>query len=90
MSSKQKAKTAAFVKERDEILLAGDIDRMMEFHARNNPSSPAFPSRQVAEISFHKARTALVSLPREIRLISKRWLRERGYSSLDDGDLTDV
>ena len=34
----------------------------------------------------HKARTAMKDLPLEDRLLSKRWLVERGFHSLDDGD----
>jgi len=70
--------------------LACDIDRMMEFHAKHNPQAPAFPNRHVAELALHKARTGAKSLPFAERLKSKRWLAERGSSSLDDGDLTDA
>jgi hypothetical protein len=80
----------AFVKERDQMLLACDVDRMMAFHAKHNPDSPGFSSREVAETALHKARTGVLTLPMEERLKSKRWLRERGYSSMDDGDLVDA
>ena len=88
MSPEVEAEIKAFVKERDEMLIAGDIDRMMAFHAKHNPGRTPFPNREVAEISLHKARTGALSLPIEVRLESKRWLSERGYRSLDDGDLT--
>jgi hypothetical protein len=81
-----KAEIKAFVTERDEALLSGDIDRVIAFHAKHNPDRD-FSSREVAEISMHKARTAAKSLPIEPRLASKKWLTERGYTSLDDGDL---
>jgi hypothetical protein len=32
-------------------------------------------------------RTAVVSVPRELRVGSHRWLTERGHTTLDDGDL---
>lgn len=78
---------AEFVKERDEVLLSGDLDRLYAFHAKYNPDVPAFASREIAEASMHKARTAAKSLPIEARLESKRWLTNHGMKSLDDGDL---
>jgi len=77
----------AFVKERDEMLLTNDIDKMLEFHKKHNPHIPPPSSREVAEISLHKARTAARSLPIEERRKSKYWLTARGYNSLDEGDL---
>lgn len=90
MDKKIAAEIKAFCKERDEMLLACDVDRMMAFHAKHNPDSPGFSSREVAETALHKARTGVQSLPAEERLKSKRWLRDRGYSSFDDGDLSDA
>lgn len=84
------AEIKAFVRERDEMLLACDVDRLLAFHAKHMPQFPDFPSRDVAELALHKARTGAKSLPMEERLKSKRWLRERGSASLDDGDLTDA
>lgn len=77
----------AFVRERDEMLMAGDIDRLIAFQKKHNPDIPAFPTREVAEISLHMARTAAKSLPMTYRIESRKWLTERGYRSLDDGDL---
>ena len=82
------AEIKAFVAERDEMLMACDIDRMLAFHAKHSPNGPSFSSREVAEISLHKARTGAKSLPIEARKLSKQWLSERGYTSLDDGELT--
>lgn len=78
---------AAFVAERNEMLLSGDVDRLMAFHAKHNPGLPPMTNRIVAEITLHKSRTAAKGLPMEARLQSKRWLTERGYKSWDDGDL---
>lgn len=75
------------IKERDEILLSGDIDRMIEFHAKHNPHLPRMTDRATAEAAMHKARTAVTTLPMEIRSASKAWLKERNYGSLDDGDV---
>ncbi len=87
MNPDLEAKIKDFVKERDEILLANDVEKMMEFHKKHNPHTPLLSSREVAEISLHKARTGAKSLPIEERRKSKYWLTARGYNSLDDGDL---
>jgi hypothetical protein len=87
MTPELKAEIRAFVKERDEMLMAGDIDRLIAFHEKHNPGIRAFSSREVAEISMHKARTGAKTLPMEYRAASKAWLAERGYTSLDDGDI---
>lgn len=75
----------AFVRERDEMLLACDVDEAMAFHAKWNPGYTQ--RREIAEIGLHKARTAALSLPMEERVKSYRWLTERGYGSLDGGDV---
>lgn len=90
MTPEQKAEIAAFIKERDEMLLSLDIDRMLAFHKKHNPSVGAPRNREVAEISMHKARTGTKTLPIEARRLSRDWLVERGYSSLDDGDLAEA
>jgi hypothetical protein len=41
------------------------------------PSDP-----EIYEISYHKCRTALMSLPIEIRQASKDWLNQRGYTDM--------
>lgn len=81
------AEIKAFNAERDEMLLACDVDRMIAFHTKWNPGIRPFSTREVAEITLHKARTAAASLPIEARRLSKQWLTERGYPSMDDGDL---
>jgi hypothetical protein len=87
MTPELEDKIEAFIAERDEMLLANDIDRMIEFHKKHNPYRPNFANREVAEIALHKARTGAKSLPVEERKKSKAWLTDRGYQSMDDGDL---
>lgn len=70
-----------YTKARDEILLAGDIDQFIKL------VPVGLGSYEVAEIAFHQARTAIPGLPLEIRQASKYWLTERGFNSLDNGDL---
>jgi hypothetical protein len=75
--------------KRDEILISGDVDRMIAFLHEHSPRFKGFSNRVTAEACLHKARTGVKSIPMELRLQSKRWLREHGSPSLDDGDLTD-
>lgn len=77
---------AAFVRERNEMLLACDVDKAIAFYQKHNPGLRA-PPREVVELALHKARTAALDLPREARLASKRWLTERSHKSMDDGTL---
>lgn len=90
MTSQQKDEIAEFVKERDAILLSLDVDRMIAFHEKHNPGIGAPSNRNVCLISMHKARTAAKTLPMEARRLSRDWLTERGFTSLDDGDLAEL
>ncbi len=75
-----------FIKRRNEALSSRDVDKVMAFHKEWSPST-APKSREVCEIGMHIAITAVTTLPVEDRRASKQWLEQRGYSSLDDGDL---
>jgi hypothetical protein len=81
------ADMTAFAAERDAVLLACNVDRMLAFNARHRANPPKFVSREIAEVALHIARTEAKSLPIEARRLSKEWLSFRGYPSLDDGDL---
>jgi hypothetical protein len=74
-----------FVQERDAALLSLDQFTIEEYGRKYGVKMSSNPD--IFWASVHKARTGAVSLPREARLESKRWLAERGMSSLDDGDL---
>ena len=82
-----RAEMKAFAAERNAMLLACDVDRMLAFNTAHHPNPPRFVSREVAEVTLHMARTEAKSLPLEARLSSKDWLHLRGYPSCDDGDL---
>ncbi len=86
MTPEIEAEIKAFVKERDEMLIAGDIDRCIAFQKKHSPQV-RIPARDIVEISLHKARTGAKSLPMSYRIESKKWLSDRGYQSMDDGDL---
>jgi hypothetical protein len=87
MDEEIRAEIAAFTKERDEMLMSLDVDQMIAFHEKHNPSIGAPSNREVCLISMHKARTAAKSLPKDARRLSRDWLHSRGFTSLDDGDL---
>lgn len=76
---------AQFNAERDAALLTLDADTIKAFMRKHD--IPVNPKEDVFWASIHKARTASVTLPREARIESKRWLDERGLTSWDDGDL---
>jgi hypothetical protein len=85
---KAKAEIAAYCAERNAMLLKGDVDALIAFNEKHG--NPPFSSRELAEVTLHKMCTAVETLPFEVRNASRKWLRERGYRSLDDGDLTDA
>ncbi len=75
-----------FITRRNEALRTRDVDKVMDFLKEWNPETTP-KSSDVVEVGMHKSITAIASLPIEDRLASKRWLEERGYYSIDDGDL---
>lgn len=79
-----------YLAELHEVLLTGDLDRVEAFRRRHHPRHTPPRSRHTVEAGMHKARTALRSLPLDVRLESKRWLTERGMRSLDEGELKET
>jgi hypothetical protein len=69
------------------MLMKRDPDALSEFMRSHGLRVPS--SREAAEVTLHKTITGVMSLPLELRKASKAWLTERGYHSLDDGELTD-
>lgn len=69
---------SAYVAERDAAFNAG----FAEFIVFAAMHGQAFSAPEVAEIAFHKCRTASIGVRSELRGESDRWLRERGYESL--------
>lgn len=78
-----------YVKERDSVLLSGDVAKVAALRKKHSPYLSPPISPEVEEIAMHKAITGCLSLPFDYRKKSKRWLTERGYTSFDDGDLDD-
>lgn len=78
-------KIRAYNAARDAMLAERDVDRLIAFHREHGLPVP--PTREFAEVILHKTITAAEKLPYDLRMASARWLRERGYRTLDDGDL---
>ena len=70
--------------ERDAVLLAGDVAAFTRWAARHDV---VFKDAAQAELVLHKSVTAICTLPHEVRARSKRWLLERGFQPLDDGEV---
>jgi len=67
---------ADYFRLRDAAVLAGGE----EFH-RFLVSQSRYKSPELEEITLHKMRTAITTMPNEMRAASKAWLEERGHSS---------
>jgi hypothetical protein len=77
-----------FVRERDDALLSLDKEQLLAYARKWGVNLSYIPkSDELFWVSIHKARTAATSLPIAARQESKRWLHERGYQSMDDGDV---
>lgn len=76
-----------WVIERDAVLLSMDEQRIREFFA-SDPSSVKMPEdMDLFWCIVHKAITAAKGLPTEFRQKSKDYLSQRGWGSLDNGEL---
>jgi hypothetical protein len=76
--------TAAYNKRRDEVLAQDNLPAFIVFAAAHGTR---FSNQHVAEIAMHKARTAIPTLPAELRTRSKKWLLAQGYEAWGDGDV---
>lgn len=74
-----------FIKDRNDALLSLDKDKILAYCAKYGVSMPS--DDETFWCGIHKAITGNVGLPYDFKKQSKQWLSERGYSSLDDGDL---
>lgn len=72
-----------FKKERHEFLMKGDYNDGMERFCKKWKIR-FHKSANVREIILHKARTGCMTLPKEMRDASVRWLTEKGYSHFAD------
>lgn len=74
-----------FLQERKQAFLSMD-KTIIEAYMRKY-GVPIPDDENTFWVAVHMARTGGADLPLRERLISKRWLSERGYQSLDDGEL---
>lgn len=75
-----------FNKDRNEALLSMNKEKIIAYLAKYGQQFHS--DDNIFWAGVHKARTAIPSLPFAERMVSKRWLDERGLSSFDDGDLS--
>lgn len=76
---------AQFIKDRNEALLSMDLEKVRAYVKKYGESAPT--NDEILLCAIHKARTAITTFPIEERKKSKQWLTERGYQSMDDGEL---
>ncbi len=76
-----------FLAERREALMSLDEEKIRAYFLKYNGSEMPMPSGDLFWNAIHKAITGALDIPIEFRRKSKAWLAERGYGSLDDGDL---
>ncbi len=78
---------AQFTKERNEAFLSLDEKTIREMQRKWNGTEMP-DNMEVFWGAVHKAITGVQKgLPLEFRKKSKAWLTERGYESMDDGEL---
>ena len=75
----------SFVENRDRLLIEMDEGKIRKFYRSLNVRLPDDP--ETFWRAIHKARTGAATLPINIRRESAAWLRERGSSTFDDGEL---
>lgn len=76
-----------FKKDRKLALLSLDEQKIRAMYKKYNDDRDMPANAELFWRSVHKAITGCLDLPIEFRHKSKLWLNERGYKSLDDGDL---
>lgn len=69
-----------FIKDRDEALLSLDPAKIRAYATKYGEKCPA--DDEVVIAGAHKAITALLSAPDDVRQKSRDWLSARGLSSL--------
>lgn len=79
----------AFLAERLRVVRSLDPARFRAYLLKWGERVPAAGAdgNYLCLVSMHKARTAMLDLPMSERSASKRWLTQRGYSAMDDGDV---
>jgi hypothetical protein len=73
-----------FKKDRNDAMLSKDKQTIVTFMKQYDIP---IPRDDIFWITVHKTITAIPTLPIDFRRLSKAYLREAGFSSMDDGDL---
>lgn len=81
----RRALIKAYNAERNAMLLKGSIIELQGFMMKHGQPLPRDDAQ--AWVVLHKTITSVPSLPLDYRKKSKAWLTERGFHSLDDGEL---
>lgn len=76
-----------YIKARDKVLLNGKLEDLKAFLKERNMPCPK--RKEILIVVWHQCITASENLPKDYRRISRKWLIDRGYRSLDNGDLED-
>jgi hypothetical protein len=66
-----------FLKERDEVLLSMDMDRIIAYCEKYGISIPA--SERVFLAGIHNARIGILDFPKEEKVKSVAWLIQNGF-----------
>lgn len=84
----EQAAFAQFAVERNAALLSLDKEKILAYGQKWGVNFAKVPGDEEGFwASVHKARTAIPALPMAARVLSKRWLAERGMAGMDDGDV---
>lgn len=69
------------VQDRNAALLSLDLTKINAFNAKYG--APILEDNEMGWHIIHKARTAITSMPKEDKDLSKAWLAARGYKHMD-------
>ncbi len=79
------AQMAQFVAERNAAILTMDKEVISQYMLKWGIQPPV--DDDVFWASVHMARSGAKDLPMHERLLSRRWLTERGLRSMDEGEV---
>ena len=84
---KDDADLEQFKRDRRKALLSMDKTKILRYADKYGAKLPE--NDTVFWVAIHKARTGCLDLPMKERKKSAKWLRSRGFHTMDDGELSD-
>jgi hypothetical protein len=84
--AKSDEEIAAYLRERDAVLLDPDLDRLRRHFVKYGRPDALQASDEVMRVAWHKGRSGVTTIPRAERRKSILWLEERGFSHFSDDD----